>query len=56
MGQKVLGIYEVEDAKLKDGLKELIKYYLQSYSDVEGFTYNIEAMLPAAEAIPLLQA
>jgi hypothetical protein len=54
LGIKVLAIYEVEDAKLKDGIKELVKFYVQSYGDVEGFQYDIEPMLPAAEAIPLI--
>jgi hypothetical protein len=52
-GMKVLGIYEVDDAKVTEGIKELTKYYVQYY-DVEGFRYTIEPMLSAAEAIPLL--
>jgi hypothetical protein len=53
VGMKVLGIYEVDDAKLKEGIKEINKYYAQFF-DVEGFRYDVEPMLPAAEAIPLL--
>jgi hypothetical protein len=45
---KVLGIYEVEDAKLKEGIRELTKYYIETFGDVEGFRYNIASMLPAA--------
>jgi hypothetical protein len=52
-GIKVLGIYEVDDAKVKEGIKELTKNYAQ-YFDVEGFRYSVEVMMPAAEAIPLL--
>ena len=52
-GLRVVGIYEVEDAKLKEGLMEISKYYVQFY-DIEGFRYDIEPMMPAAEAIPLL--
>jgi hypothetical protein len=53
LGVKALGIYEVEDAKLKEGIKELTKSFVQYY-DVEGFRFNLEPMLSAAEAIPLL--
>ena len=53
LGIKVLGIYEVEDAKLTEGIKELGKSLVQYY-DVEGFRYALEPMMPAAEAIPLL--
>ena len=53
LGMKVLGIYEVEDAKLKEGLMEISKYFVNFY-DVEGFRYDIEPMLTAAEALPLL--
>ena len=52
-GMKVIGIYDVDDAKLKEGVKEISKYYAQFF-DVEGFRYDVEPMLPAAEAIPLL--
>jgi hypothetical protein len=37
MGLKVIRVYEVEDAKLKEGLKEISKYYSQFF-DVEGFS------------------
>lgn len=53
LGMKVIGIYEVENAKLTEGLKELTKSMVQYY-DVEGFRYCIEPMLLAAEAIALL--
>jgi len=53
LGMKVLGIYEVDDAKLKEGIIELSKYFVQFY-DIEGFRYELEPMLPATEAIPLL--
>lgn len=52
-GIKVLGIYEVDDDKVTDGIKEMTKYYVQFY-DIEGFKYSIEPMLKAEEAIPLL--
>jgi len=53
VGFKVHGIYEVDDAKIKEGIKELVKYYVQ-FHDIEGFRYDIETMLTAQEAIPLL--
>jgi hypothetical protein len=53
LGMKVLGIYEVDDAKVKEGIKEINKYYVQFF-DIDGFRYNVEVMLPAAEAVPLL--
>ena len=50
---KVCGIYEVDDAKVKEGIIELTKYFIQFY-DIEGFRYEVEPMLTAQEAIPLL--
>jgi len=44
---------EVDDAKVKEGVKEVNKYYVQFF-DVEGFRYDVEVMLPAVEALPLL--
>jgi hypothetical protein len=52
-GMKVCGIYEVNDAKVKEGIIELTKYFIQFY-DIEGFRYEVEPMLTAQEAIPLL--
>jgi hypothetical protein len=53
LGMKTCGIYEVDDAKLKEGIIELTKYFVQFY-DIEGFKYEVEPMLTAQEAIPLL--
>lgn len=53
-GHKVLGIYEVADDKVTDGVKELTKYFAQFF-DIEGFKYAIEPMLTAQEAIPLFR-
>ena len=53
LGLRVVGIYEVEDAKFKEGLMEISRYFVQFY-DVEGFRYDIEPMVSAADAIPLL--
>ncbi len=52
-GTKVLGIYEVDDDKVADGIKELLKYYTQ-YFDVEGFKYTVEPMMTVQEALPLI--
>jgi len=53
LGIKTLAIYEIDDAKFKEGVKELAKRYTQFY-DVEGFRYGMEPMLSTTEAIPLL--
>jgi len=53
LGMKVLGIYEVDDGKVADAIKDLTKYFVQYY-DIDGFAYTLEAMLTAQEAIPLL--
>lgn len=53
LGMKVCGIYEVDDAKLKEGVIELNKYFIQFF-DIEGFRYEVEPMLTVQEAIPLL--
>jgi hypothetical protein len=52
-GIKVLVIYEVDDKKFKEGVKEIAKRYVPFY-DVEGFRYNFEVMLSTTEAIPIL--
>lgn len=53
LGIKNLVIYEIEDAKWKEGIKELGKRYAQFY-DIEGFRFSMELMLSTTEAIPLL--
>jgi hypothetical protein len=53
-GIKVLGIYQVEDDKVTEGIKELTKYFVE-FHDVEGFKYILETMLTDQEAIPLLR-
>ncbi len=53
LGIKVLGIFEVDDGKVADGIKELTRYFVQYY-DLDGFMYTLEPMLTAEEAIPLL--
>jgi len=53
LGIRVLGIYEVEDDKVSQAIKDLTKYFVQYY-EMEGFSYTLEPMLTAQEAIPLL--
>ena len=53
VGYKVHGIYEVDDAKIKEGIIELTKYFFQ-FNDIEGFRWGYETMLTVQEAIPLL--
>ena len=50
---KALAICEVDDAKVADAIKELIKYVAQ-FIDIEGYRYQVELMLNAEEAIPLI--
>ena len=53
VGMKIHGIYEVDDAKIKEGIIELGKYFMQ-FNDIEGCKYEIEPMLTVQEAMPLL--
>ncbi len=53
-GIKVVGLYEVNDDKVADAYRELLKYYVQFYG-IQGFRYSIEPMMTAQEAIPLLK-
>ena len=52
-GVKVLSVYEVEDARIKDGIIELTKMYVQ-FNGIEGFKYEIETMLTAQESLAVL--
>ncbi|HEY33636.1 MAG TPA: hypothetical protein G4O10_11120 [Dehalococcoidia bacterium] len=54
LGIKSLGIFEVDDDKVPDGMKELTKRVAELFYGIEGFKYQIEPMLTAEEAIPLL--
>ena len=53
-GMKVLGIYEIDDAQVPEGIKELTRRYAELFFGIEGFKYQLEPMLTAEEAIPLL--
>ncbi|MGP8080715.1 MAG: hypothetical protein ACLPVI_09435 [Dehalococcoidales bacterium] len=52
-GVKILSVYEVEDARIKDGIIELTKMYVQ-FNGIEGFKYEIETMLTAQESLAVL--
>jgi hypothetical protein len=54
LGNKVLSIFEVDDDKVPDGMKELTKRLAELFFGIEGYRYQIEGMLTAEEAIPLL--
>jgi len=54
LGMKVLSIFEVDDDKVPDGMKEITKRLAELFYGIEGFKYQIEPMLTAEEAIPLL--
>jgi len=50
---KALAIYEVEDAKLADAIKALVEYEAQ-FIGIEGYRYQVDIMLDAEEALPLI--
>jgi hypothetical protein len=52
-GMKILSVYTVEDTKIKEGIIELTKMYVQ-FHGIEGFRYEIEPMLTAKEALAVL--
>jgi hypothetical protein len=53
IGFKVNGLYEIDDAKIKEGILELTKYYNQ-FTDIEGCRYELEPMLTPQDMIALL--
>jgi len=52
-GVKVLSVYAVEDARIKDGIIELTRMYMQ-FNGIEGFRYEIETMLTVNESLAVL--
>jgi len=50
---KALAIYEVEDAKLADAIRALVEYEAQ-FIGIEGYRYQVDIMLDAEEALPLI--
>jgi len=52
-GMKILSVYAIEDARIKDGIIELTKMYAQ-FNGIEGFRYEIEPMLTVKEALGVL--
>lgn len=53
LGIKAYGIYEIEDEKLAEGIREMVKR-LSSYKDVVGCRFKIETLLTTEEVLPLL--
>jgi len=53
LGVKNYGLYEIEDEKLAEGLREMTKRLL-NYKDVVGFGFKIEPLLTPEEALPFL--
>jgi hypothetical protein len=53
LGAKILSVFEIDDEKVKEGIIELTRFYVQ-FNDIKGFTFEIEAMLTPEESIPLL--
>jgi hypothetical protein len=53
-GIKSVAIYEVEDAKLMDGIKEALTRRSQ-YMAIPGYRVQVEVVIPLAESIALLQ-
>jgi uncharacterized protein (UPF0371 family) len=54
-GIKSVGIYEVEDAKLAEGIREAITRRSQ-YTAIPGYKLQIEVAYTVAEAMILIQA
>lgn len=54
LGIKALSIFEVDDDKVPDGIKESNKRIAEVFYNIEGYRYQVEPMLTAEEAIPLL--
>ena len=53
LGIKAYGLYEIEDEKLAEGLRETVKR-LSNYKDIVGFRFKIETLLTAEEAMSLV--
>lgn len=54
-GIRSVAIYEVEDAKLADGIREVLTRR-SPYTAVSGYKLQVEVVTPIGEAIALLQA
>jgi len=52
-GLKYVSIYEVDDTKFKEATIEFTKRFVPLY-EIEGYRYEIEPMLTAEEALPLI--
>ena len=53
LGIKGYVLYEIEDKKLAEGIREVIKRQV-AYHNIVGYRWNIETLLTAEEALPLV--
>jgi len=53
-GIKGVTIYEIEDEKLAEGLREIERYYVQLSNAIPGYRWQLEHMLAGVEALSML--
>ena len=53
LGIKGYVLYEIEDAKLAEGLREVVKRHV-TYQNIAGYRWKVETLLTAEEALPLV--
>ena len=52
-GAKVVTIYQIENDKLADGLREVVKQFFP-YTSIPGFKFQIEVMMTGVEALSIM--
>ena len=53
LGIKGYVLYEIEDEKLAEGIREVVKRHV-TYQNIVGYRWNIETLLTAEEALPMI--
>jgi hypothetical protein len=53
-GMKAVTIYDIEDEKLGDGLREIARYLLQFVTSIPGYRYQIEVLATGVEALSMV--
>lgn len=53
-GIKGVTIFEIEDEKLADGIREIVRYYLQLSNAIPGYRWQVEVMSAGVEALSML--
>jgi hypothetical protein len=53
-GMKSVTIYEIEDEKLADGLREITRYLIQFATAIPGYRYQAEFLVTGTEALSLV--